>query len=325
MRTIFSNDTIQIEITNACILQCANCTRFVGHRKPYFMDWSTFKNAVDSMVGYPYMTGLMGGEPLLHPQFEKFCDYAVEKLGKEHLGLWTCFPKGYEKYREVICRTFHHIFVNDHSRPDIYHHPFLVASQEVVPDKKRMFLMIDNCFFQRSWSASVNPKGAYFCEIAASLSMLFDGSNGWKVEHEWWLKTPKDYTSQIEEFCPQCGGAICEVCDGKTFSLKRRSSIDQVDDISPGNLQRLKGKSKKIDAGKYAVSDLKVGLCEQHLAAYKDADYRAKIGARYGIFFFFFNFFGDDKLFLTPHLSKDFKEYKPKKPLFEEFKEAYGQ
>jgi len=311
MRSVFDNDTIQIEITNACLLECANCTRFVGHQKPYFMDWDTFKQAVDSMVGYPFMTGLMGGEPLLHPQFEKFCDYALEKLGKRHLGLWTCFPKGYEKYREIICRTFDHIFLNDHTRGDIYHHPFLVAAQEMVPDRKRMFLLVNNCWAQASWSASINPKGAYFCEMAAALSLLFDGGRGWKVEPEWWTRTVKDFTSQIEEFCPQCGGAL---------PLKRRSSLEKVDDISLGNLARLKGKSKKIDKGNYVISDLKPVECMEPMAAYKDVDYRAHIADRYGIFLVL-----NDLRFQTPHLQKDFNTWKPKKKIFEEYKEAYGK
>jgi len=312
MRSVFDNDTIQIEITNACVLSCANCTRFCGHfYKPYFMKFDQFKQAIDSMVGYPYMTGLMGGEPLLHPEFEKFCDYAFEKLGKRHLGLWTCFPKGYEKYREVICRTFDHIFLNDHTRSDIYHHPFLVAAEEMIADRKRMFLLINECWAQSSWSASINPKGAFFCEIAASLSLLFDGSKGWEVEPEWWTRTVKDYTSQIEEFCPQCGGGL---------PLSRRLSIDKVDDISPGNLKKLQGKSKKIDAGKYIVSDMKPVECMQPMASYKEEDYRARIADRYGIFLVI-----NDLHFQTPYLKKSFNVMKAKKPLFEEYREAYGQ
>ena len=310
MRSVFDNDTVQIEITNACVLSCANCTRFVGHRKPYFMSFEQFREAIDSMVDYPTMTGLMGGEPLLHPEFEKFCDYALSMLGKEHLGLWTCFPKGYEKYREVICRTFDHIFLNDHTRDDIYHHPFLVAAEEMVPHKGKMFLCINECWAQKSWSASINPKGAFFCEIAASLSLLLDGGNGWKVEPEWWMRTVKDYTSQIEEFCPKCGGAM---------PLKRRKSTDGVDDISPGNLKRLQGKSRKIDAGKYVVSDLQPVECMEEMAAYKDENYRARIADRYGIFLVL-----NDLRFQTPYLKKDFNILKTKKSVMEEYRELYG-
>ena len=36
---------IQIDITNACINRCSNCTRFCGHHtRPFFMDFETFKS-----------------------------------------------------------------------------------------------------------------------------------------------------------------------------------------------------------------------------------------------------------------------------------------
>lgn len=262
------------------------------------------------MKGFPKMTGIMGGEPLLHPEFEKFCKYALSQIPKEQLGLWSGFPKGLERYREIICQTFGNIFLNDHSRPDIFHCPILVAAEEVIPDKKEMFLAIDHCWLQESWSASINPKGAFFCEIAAAMSILFNGSNGWKVEPGWWKRTVKDYKEQIEEFCPKCGVAL---------NLKRRASIDGRDDISPKNLERLKGRSLKIDAGKYAVSDLKIVDYPEPMASYKDEEYRANIADRYGIFLVY-----NEKGFQVPYLKKDVNSRINKKPLFNQYKEKYG-
>jgi MoaA/NifB/PqqE/SkfB family radical SAM enzyme len=81
MRSIISMDTVQIEITNVCKNKCSNCSRFVGHHKnPYFMTFDDFKRAIDSMVDYPKMIGFQGGEPLLHPDFEKMCKYASSKI-----------------------------------------------------------------------------------------------------------------------------------------------------------------------------------------------------------------------------------------------------
>jgi hypothetical protein len=257
------------------------------------MSFDQFKEAVDSMVGYPKMVGIMGGEPLLHPQFEEFCEYALSKIPRAQLGLWTSFPKGYEKYREVICKTFKHILLNDHTRDDINHHPFLVAIEEVVPDRNKMFSMINDCTFQLSWSASINPRGAWFCEIAASMSMLFEEGEGWKVEPGWWWRQPWDFKEQVEKFCPKCGGAV---------SLPRRKSIEILDDISPRNLERLKGKSRKIDKGEYVVSDLKTVTEMEPLASYKDFLYRNNIALRYGLFLTINNQF-----FWEPHLKKYFE------------------
>jgi hypothetical protein len=290
MRSMMDMDTVQIEITNACTMRCSNCTRFCGHQLPYFMKFDVFKTAIDSMVEYPKMTGFMGGEPLLHPMFKEFCEYAGSKIPPAQLGLWTALPKGYEDYREIIVKTFKHIFINDHTRDDILHHPVLVAVEEAIPDKDDMFVVIDRCWAQESWSASINPKGAYFCEIAASMSVLFSGSNGWDVKPRWWLRTPKDFKEQIEEFCPRCGFSL---------PLRLRSSREMVDDISLGNLERLKGKSIKIDKGEYVVHDLKLEKDPRPMAMYKDTGYRNEIAKRYGMFLVV-----NDQMFWTPYLYK---------------------
>lgn len=271
-------DTIQIEITNACIFDCANCTRFVKHVKPFMMSFEQFKTAVDSMEGYPNMVGIQGGEPLLHPQFEEFCEYIGSKFPKEKLGLWTTLPPGYEKYNKLIVDTFYHIFINDHTRPDIYHHPTLVAIKDVIKDEAEMWQKIDDCWAQKNWSASINPNGTFFCEMAASLSMLYpeEDSKAWPVEKGWWKRIPKDYTAQMEQWCPQCGMAC---------NLKRRSSQDTIDDVSQHHVEKLKDKSSKIKKGKFLLhDDIEVKVEElQVMGAYKDTDYRNRIAGRYGM------------------------------------------
>jgi hypothetical protein len=255
------------------------------------MSFEQFKQAIDSMVGYPKMTGIMRGEPLLHPEFEKFCNYAVSKIPKQQLGLWTSFPKGYERYREVICKTFYNVFLNDHTRSDVYHHPPLVAVEEVISDKNIMWQYIDHCWAQESWSASINPKGAFFCEIAASMSLLFNEDKAWKVEPNWWYRIPKDFTEQMETYCPKCGFPV---------PLKRRASTETVDDISPGNLKRLKGHSLKIDRGEYIVSDLKMVAKPEPMASYKDERYRNGIAKKYGVFLVI-----NEKQFWSPYLYRE--------------------
>ena len=53
MKPIYESWLIQIEVTNACNHNCANCSRLVGHyRKPYFMDVDTVAKAIESLEGY---------------------------------------------------------------------------------------------------------------------------------------------------------------------------------------------------------------------------------------------------------------------------------
>lgn len=303
MRSMIDMDTVQIEITNACPMECANCTRMGQHSKPFMMTEDEFKQAVDSMVEYPKMTGMMGGDPLIHPKFPEFCEYMLSKIPRERLGLWTAFPSGYEDYAKIICKTFRHVFLNDHTRMDIFHHPFLVAIQEIIPDKNAMFAAINNCSFQLSWSASINQNGAFFCEIAAAFSLLFK-EKGWPVVPGWWWKTPKDFKEQIERFCPFCGGAV---------PLSRRSSLEAIDDISPLNYELLKKTSPKLQKGAFKIHDLKTSSCPEPMAAYKDLAYRDKIAARYGIFLTI-----TPEGFWEPHMGT-----KPL-PLMDKFKEWYG-
>jgi hypothetical protein len=294
MRPILDMDNIQIEITNACQHSCSNCTRFCGHYpKPYFMDFEYFKKAVDSMDKFPKMTGIMGGEPLLHPEFEKFCDYLHSKIPPEQCGLWSCFPKGKEHYREIICNTFGNVFLNDQSRDDVLHTPILAASGENSKSEQwYKDYLIDHCWIQNSWSASINPRGAFFCEVAAALSELLKEGIGWPIDTipQWWTKSPKDYVSQIDTYCKLCGAAM---------PMLRRASVTGIDDISPKMFERLKSSSPKIKSGKYVISDMEICVDKRPVATYKDQEYRNKIAARYGIFLIL-----NERCFHTPILRK---------------------
>ena len=308
MRSLCNMDTIQIEITNACRESCSNCTRFCTQvKKPYFLPLDEVKRAIDSMVGYPKMTGIMGGEPLLHPDFEEICRYAGSKINAKQLGLWTTLPKGYEHHAKVICDTFYHIFINDHSRPDIFHQPPLVAIQEVVSDKNQMWNMIDSCWAQMSWSASVNPRGAWFCEIAAAMAMLFEEGEGWPIEPGWWWRTVKDFGEQIEKFCPRCGFAA---------PIALRASVEQVDDISPLNYEALKDRVRNPE--RFKIHPLICTDQRPPMAAYKDFNYRNTIARRYGMFLSI-----NEMMFWTPYLIDNDDETQIQKSIFETYKERF--
>lgn len=292
MKAIFEVQTLQICTTNACVLECANCTHLVGHHKRnYMMSLDYFKRVVDSLEGYSRMIGIIGGEPLLVPWAEEQFRYLGSKFPREQLGLWTTFPPGekYARLRNVICETFGNILLNDHHVPTIMHAPMLVAAGEYYDNDRDLHAAAWNCWVQNSWSPGITPKGAFFCEVASELDQLFDGPGGWDIsEPGWWKRTPKDYASQIDQWCRKCGGCL---------PLERRSSQDNRDDISEGNFKILQGKSRKVDLGKVvvhkqgefkldpAVTDPKTGAgAYPDQSPYKDMDYRQSIASRYGIF-----------------------------------------
>lgn len=269
MRSPKDMENIQIDITNACINQCSNCTRFCGHhKKPYFMDFETFKKAVDSFDGWDGGVGIIGGEPTLHPEFEKFADYIRQKrltheikLSRQpiadmqkhifenlldsnaKLGLWCSLNRGYYRNFETINDTFPKQYLNDHNNQCL-HQAILVDRKELgIPDEEFLHRR-DNCFAQNNWSATITPKGAFFCEVAAHLDMLFNGPGGWPIEKGWYNRTPDEFGDQLK---------WCEIC-GLCLDVPKRISCDERDDITPGMLQRLKEVgSPKVSQGKYVI------------------------------------------------------------------------
>ena len=259
MRPLYEATVIQIDITNACHLACANCTRFVGHHRPaYFMSIDCFREAVQSLDGFPGRIGIMGGEPALHPEFpeilEVFREAVVDRRKRE---FWTS-GRNWLKYADDISKTFDPdlIAFNDHSQMDGKHQPLGVAVREVVDDEALMWELIDNCPFQARWSPAVTDRGAFFCEIAAAQDRAMNGPGGWKVEPGWWDKTPPNFWDQVQEYCPNCSGCLPlpAVSDG-------RGGRDgpTYDIVSPGNYERLlKAGSPKARRGHVEIFEGKI-------------------------------------------------------------------
>ncbi len=261
---------IQIEITNACVRSCSNCTRFCGHhKKPFFMDIATFKKAVDSMEGYSGMVGVMGGEPTLHPSFKEIVDYyslkiPLKKSSKKLLyptksfinhrnqylsdtensrGLWTSLGKSYYQHFEIIQDIFPYQCINDHSNPGL-HQALLITRKELGLKDSDWVKLRDECWVQNMWSASITPKGAFFCEIAAALDMLFNGSGGWPIEKGWWLRSPSDFGQQLN-WCELCSAAL------PVPRIRANSEVDLVSPLLKSKLEHIE--SPKIRKGKYQV------------------------------------------------------------------------
>jgi len=270
MKSPADKDTIQIDITNACIFQCANCTRLCGHhKKPFFMDFGLFKKAVDSLDEYPFKVGIMGGEPTLHPDFESFSRYIAEKRGCQggydlarkptksfvssrggnrvlnptKIGLWTSLGQKYYDHFETIQDVYEFQAINDHMNPGV-HQALLITRKELGIDDEKWLELRDNCWVQNFWSASITPKGAFFCEVAATLDMLFDGPGGWPLEPGWWKRQPCDFKDQLH-WCEMCSAALdVPVIQGNS----------EIDILSPLMLKKLEDiGSPKLKRKKYIV------------------------------------------------------------------------
>ena len=262
---------IQIDITNACMSKyCSNCTRFCGlYKEPFFMDFETFKKAVDSLKDYKGKIGIIGGEPTLHPEFDKFVSYLHSQRPEDKIfcsvkqpvnsfkyyarkliyrngkrcGLWSAFGEGYYKHFELIQDVFHYQALNDHMDKN-NHQAILIPRKELGISDEEFFKKRDRCWLQNLWSASITPKGAFYCEIAAAMDMLFDGPGGWKIEPGWWKRTPEDFKDQIH-WCENCSMAL----DVPSIDGKRQTDL-----ISKGMFEKLKQiNGWKIQNNKYEI------------------------------------------------------------------------
>ena len=238
---------IQIEITNACHLRCAHCTRAVPHvKKPFFADLEFVEKALRSLEGWRRGVGCMGGEPTMHPQFVEICGLFSKYFPKSQRGLFTAGGKFYEKHKALIDDTFGIIQFNNHENVGV-HQPILVASEDIIKDERLRNELIDKCWIQTLWSPSITPRGAFFCEVAGAIDNLFDGPRGFPIEPGWWKRDIPQCRGQRDEFCKSCSAAV---------PMEQHPTNLPYDFISPTNAKRLEAVgSPLVKRGNYKIMD----------------------------------------------------------------------
>jgi hypothetical protein len=256
MRNLSEMTVIHIDVTNACHLRCANCTRHLGHHnKPFFMDMDTIEKAIDSLIDFPGRIGIMGGEPVMHPNIKDIIELISKKTERRKRQIWTAGFK-WDDYKDIFYKHFDRdlITFNDHTAPG-KHQPMLVSINDVIDNKELANELIDNCWVQEQWSASITPKGGFFCEVAASLDYLLDGPGGVKIEKNWWKKSLNEFQNQIKSNCSKCSACIPLETESDGFGGRTGPTVDT---ISKSNYDLLKNKSLKVKKGHYKIMDQKL-------------------------------------------------------------------
>ncbi len=241
---------VQIDVTSYCVHSCLYCSRYNRHLRPdqrVHMPMDTFVRALHSLRDWPTNVGIIGGEPLLHPEFRTM-NFLIRKSGipGHKMGLWTSGLPGSiledPRLDPDIDATYDRVYFNPHDQEQVKkcrHQPLTVAISEVVPDRDLMWKLIDDCWVQRDWCATITYKGAYFCEVAAAQDLLLnDGANAWPIEPGWWKRPidSPDFRRQKEALCPNCGMAI---------PMEREFLLKKAEKFSPRLLEMFRSKNLK--------------------------------------------------------------------------------
>jgi uncharacterized radical SAM superfamily Fe-S cluster-containing enzyme len=242
---------ICIDITNKCDLHCSNCTRLLESQEEFWdMTPENFRLALRSLKGYTGTIAIIGGNPCMHPQFERLCEIFVEEIpNKNQRGLWSnnvfkhhdlCVstfggfnlnPHGVERGVRSLKRLHDEVGIGNYYEGHSHHAPLLAAIKDVAQSEQEMWSAISNCDINREWSASiVQNKGnlrAYFCEVAAAFDLANGTDNGITPEEGWWREQINSYEGQIKKFCPNCGVPA---------KLQGHMDYEEIDDVTPSNL-----------------------------------------------------------------------------------------
>lgn len=204
----------QIDITSKCFMSCAYCSRYNRHLRAdqrYDMNLEILEQALLSLKDWPTRLGIIGGEPMMHSQFQECCALIQKIIPREKIELMTSGGKNWFKYQELAKKTFSFISRNEHTAEQkrlCRHQRLTVAVKDVVKDEAYMNELIDDCWVQRSWCPTISPKGAFFCEIAAAQDFLWDGPGGYEIEPNWWKRIPEQFKDQRDRYCPNCGMCV---------------------------------------------------------------------------------------------------------------------
>lgn len=72
---------------------------------PFYMDLAVFERALDSLKGFPGKVGIIGGEPAMHPEFQKICTLLIQRIPPHKRAFWISGYK-WDMHKGVIQKTF---------------------------------------------------------------------------------------------------------------------------------------------------------------------------------------------------------------------------
>lgn len=231
---IWRGRVLQVKVTNACDLDCRNCSVAVGLarklKRIFKITPDQFREALRSLKGFPGVIGMFGGNPCIHPQFEELCEiFRQEVPEKEQRGLWSNRLFGHGAACRDTFGPYHNLNVHgsqeawDEIRRDwpeatplaaglvdpSHHGPIFGSVQELGKTEAEMWDMVGNCYVNQTWSAEITVVDGellgYFCEIAATMAEIEnDPQYGYELVKGWWSRGMPEFEEQVRHYCTRC-------------------------------------------------------------------------------------------------------------------------
>ena len=202
------------------------------------MSVECFREAVLSLVDWPGVIGVFGGNPCAHPRFEDLCAVLCELVpDQRRRGLWTnnLMGKG-----GIVRETFYpngRFNLNAHADEDAareidewlpgrlietsrnrlsWHSPVLMSYRDLGLTEQAWGALRENCDINQTWSAAIRQGDdgrpyAYFCEVAAALDGVRGVNNGILATPGWWREKMPFFERQVRGCCDGGGGPACGV------------------------------------------------------------------------------------------------------------------
>lgn len=229
------NDIMQIVVTTACTLNCSNCTQLLPFRKDYLhMDLGVFREALESLEGWPGVVALFGGNPCSHPQFHELCtilaEYVPEQerrglwsndlLGHQAIAYWTFYPNGRFNLNAhgslpAAARIWEGLpgkLIPKSAEVHSMHAPILVDYLDMGVKPEDWPAKREACDINQKWSGAIVEREGkaygYFCEVAASLDGVRGLNSGVPATEGWWRKGMESagFSAQVKQCCDMgCG------------------------------------------------------------------------------------------------------------------------
>lgn len=271
-----------IIVTNICNLSCGGCYAQCGKfekNKNWSITIDQFEENLEYIIKYMYQgtatiangevvpvnsqshpIDIIGGEPTVHPQWDKIWDLATKKYAHVNFLIST---NGRVQFPPAANISYHLSYkTKDVGRQFA---PTLVAPIDIVGNPNKKFYWESAQTDCRIWKSlgCVNPiykNSISICSVASSWNDLLDLDLGWPLlpnKNPFSELTDKDVQEKAANVCYRCGWA-------KMMNLPEDQQSQLYDLVSPSNLEVLhknpRNKPYKIiyrEGDEIKVSELK--------------------------------------------------------------------